>query len=131
MTAAQIGRLDVTDFETAAEVWTALRKGEIDDPSRYGVAPRLCVPGAGSPPARRVAAWDEWGAMTGHIEGADVELADEITALLLAADAGSAGAEAALAARYAIDARLRPQAQSARIRLRVSFYTSTCRRRDD
>jgi hypothetical protein len=45
--------------------------------------------------------------MTLDIAGADVELADEIAALLLAADAGSGQAEAELAQRYAADERLR------------------------
>ncbi|NJP34633.1 transglutaminase domain-containing protein [Micromonospora thermarum] len=52
--------------------------------------------------------WDGFGAMTGDIAGADLTLADEIAALLLAADDGDEAAEKALADRYAADARLRP-----------------------
>ncbi len=118
MTDAQISLLDAAEFETAAQVWTALRKGEIEDPSRYGVAPGM--PYCGDwfiynyvfiELAHRMRdeslLWDDWGAMTGDIAGADVELADEIAALLLAADAGSTRAEVELAERYGSDSRLR------------------------
>jgi hypothetical protein len=41
--------------------------------------------------------WDDWGAMAGDIEHADLGLADEIAGLLLEADAGSTQAESDLA----------------------------------
>ena len=51
--------------------------------------------------------WDDWGAMAGDIEHADLGLADEIAGLLLEADAGSTQAESDLARRYSADPRLR------------------------
>jgi hypothetical protein len=118
MTDAEIGRLDVDDFETAAQVWTALRRGEIDDPMQYGVAPGLPLAGEwfiynyvfielAHRQRDESLLWDDWGAMAGKIEGADLALADEIAGLLLEADAGSASAERELTSRYASDPRLR------------------------
>ena len=103
-TDAQIGLLDVAGFETAAQAWTALRRGDIEDPMRYGVAPGSPIAGdwfiynyvfieLAHRQCDESLLWDDWGAMTGHMAGADVDLADEIAALLLAADAGSAAAE--------------------------------------
>jgi len=105
-------------FPTAAEVWRAIRAGEVD-PAAYGVAPdqpELC----GQDFVRgyvllelahrmrdEVLLWDQWGATPEPEtapESASRELdalADEVAALLVAADAGDAAAEAALAERYA------------------------------
>ena len=44
--------------------------------------------------------WDQWGAITDRV-------ADDLTALLLAADTGDAAAERALTVRYATDPALR------------------------
>jgi hypothetical protein len=123
-------------FETAAEVWRAVRSGAADA-TAYGVdssLPHLC----GKEFVRdevllelahrerdEVLLWDLWGPMlrapflaelVGRADVAvpDIDsdtydaLADEIAALLVAADAGDAAAEAELAERYASDPLLRP-----------------------
>jgi len=53
----------------------------------------------------------DFGAELSTADPGLLELADEIAALLLAADAGSADAEQELAARYAADPRLHPAGQ--------------------
>jgi Transglutaminase-like superfamily len=109
-------------FATAAQVWTAYRKGAIDV-ERYGVAPGLPYRGGGfvrnyvlSELAHRqrdeLLLWDQWGAMGGDLRGSDLSgglsLIDEVAALMLAADDGSAAAERELSERYAADPRLCP-----------------------
>ncbi len=105
---------------TAAQIWTAWRRGEIDD-QRYGVGPDL--PYRGAPFIRNyvigelahrqrdeMLLWDVWGAMSeqpaGELTG-DLDLVDEVAGLLLAADDGDAGAEADLERLYRADDRLR------------------------
>ncbi|SKC41730.1 transglutaminase domain-containing protein [Krasilnikoviella flava] len=125
-------------FPTAAEVWRAIRAGEVD-PASYGVGPELpelC----GKDFVRgyvmlelahrmrdEVLLWDVWGVVPDDVPGVAAlwaqaredgpepssasapeptseeldALADELAALLVAADAGDPAAEAALAARYA------------------------------
>ncbi len=118
-------------FETAAEVWQELRAGRADG-STYGVAPELpelC----GREFVREyvflelahrqrdeLLLWDMFGASlpagvepVGHAtflrdDDALDALADEVAALLVAADAGDGAAEAELERRYATDARLNP-----------------------
>ena len=110
-------------FATAAQIWTAYRRGEIDD-QRYGV--HMELPFRGAPFIRdyvilelahrqrdELLLWDRWGAMStnpvGEIDG-DLGLIDEVAALLLAADGGDEAAEAELERRYGQDDRLRPGA---------------------
>ncbi len=106
-------------FATAAQVWTAYRRGDID-PSRYGVDPEIPLGGPWfirnyvlAELAHRqrdeLLLWDIWGDMSITLDGADVALADEVAALLLAADDGDPAAEATLDRRYAADPRLHPQ----------------------
>jgi hypothetical protein len=101
-------------FETAAEVWTRHRAGEIDA-STYGVSPRSELAGPdfiGRYVVFEVAhrfgdellLWDGWGAA----DGGDVGLFDEIAALLIGADAGDEAAATELARRYRDDDRLHP-----------------------
>jgi len=101
-------------FETAAEVWTGYRTGEIDA-STYGVFPGSELSGPDFvhgyvvfEVAHRfgdeLLLWDSWGAT----DGGDVALIDEIAALLIRADAGDDMAEAELAQRYRDDDRLHP-----------------------
>jgi hypothetical protein len=106
-------------FDSAATVWSAYRAGKID-PDLYGVdpgLPHLCGPWLiynyvllelAHRQGDETLLWDSFGAMEGTIADADVALADEIAALLLAADAGDTRAEQELAARYAADPRLHP-----------------------
>jgi transglutaminase-like putative cysteine protease len=123
-------------FQTAAQVWRAVRAGEAD-PASYGVDPSL--PHLGGKDFVRdyvvlelahrqrdeLLLWDLWGPML-RAEvpaelvaraGIDVPeldddtldaLADRIAALLVAADASDTAAEAELAALYATDPLLRP-----------------------
>ena len=55
--------------------------------------------------------WDVWGGMSDSFDEAGAALADEIAALLLAADGGDEAASAELARRYAADDRLNPRGQ--------------------
>ena len=109
-------------FETAAEVWLAHRRHGLDV-SLYGVdpsMPELCGPEfvrgyvvteLAHRQREELLLWDVWGdtlpETTTPADELD-RLADEIAALLVAADAGSAEAEAELTRRYATDPRLRP-----------------------
>jgi hypothetical protein len=104
-------------FATAADVWSAYRAGELDV-STYGVAPGGAPHGAWfvrdqviQEVAHRhgdeLLLWDSWGDQGPDlVDGLD--LIDEVAALLIAADGGSAVAERELAERYAADRRLRP-----------------------
>lgn len=107
-------------FDSAARVWSAYRAGAID-PDVYGVAPESPIRGAwfihdyviqelAHRQKDELLLWDSFGAMTDDLTDADLTLADEIAALLLAADDGDEAAEKALADRYATDSRLRPGA---------------------
>lgn len=111
-------RADPAPFVTAAQVWTAHRRGRIDV-DRCGVGPDHPERGAwfaGNYVLRELAhrrgdellLWDFWGAMTMTDDGLDLALVDEIAALLLAADDGDAAAERELTHRYATDPRLNP-----------------------
>jgi hypothetical protein len=104
-------------FVSAARVWTAHRRGEVDA-DRYGVGPDLPFGGAwfvrnyvvmelAHRMGDELLLWDGWGAMRNEL-GTDLAVIDEVAALLLAADAGDAAADRELAARYAADARLHP-----------------------
>ncbi|SNT27925.1 Transglutaminase-like superfamily protein [Asanoa hainanensis] len=108
-----------TPFATAAAVWTAYRKGEVD-PDTYGVDPSMPIRGdwfirdavIGELAARQgdeVLLWDVWGDMSDKVDEAGAALADELAALLLAADAGDDAAAKELADRYAEDDRLNPR----------------------
>lgn len=108
-----------TPFSTAAEVWRGYREGALN-PNVYGVAPDLVdLSGPGFlrtyvifEVAHRfgdeLLLWDGWGA-TG--DRGDEELIDELTALLVRADAGDGAAEAELFDRYRADDRLHPGAE--------------------
>jgi Transglutaminase-like superfamily len=110
----------VEPFATSAQVWTAFRRGEIDDQS-YGVAPDLPFCGGWfianyvfNELAHRqrdeLLLWDVWGGMSDKLDH-DLDLVDDIAALLLAADAGDESAEKELAERYAADPMLHPSAK--------------------
>lgn len=113
---------DGTGFTSAAEVWSAHRRGDVDA-TRYGVAPGL--PDLAGPAfiagyvicevAHRfgdeLLLWHLWGAIPepGAALDDDVaHLADEVAEALLAADAGDLDAERALLRRYRGDDRLHP-----------------------
>jgi Transglutaminase-like superfamily len=105
-------------FRTAAEVWQGHRAGRLDVET-FGVDPDLPIRGEWfvrsyvlSQLAHRykdeVLLWDGWGVMGPEAEEGTNELADEIAALLVAADAGDEAAEAKLLERYRADDRLHP-----------------------
>ena len=107
-------------FLTAAEAWRGYRNGRID-PDRFGVAPDVFLRGPwfiqnyllfelAHRFGDELLLWDIWGAMSapGGPTPAESAIADEVAALLVAADGGDAAAEAELARRYATDDRLRP-----------------------
>jgi hypothetical protein len=108
---------DAAGFTTAAQVWTAYRRGDIDV-NRYGVG--LGAPIGGDWFVRNyvllelahrqrdeLLLWDHWGSMSDQVNG-DVELIDEVAGLLLAADGGDRSAEATLTEWYAANPRLHP-----------------------
>ena len=106
-------------LETAAQVWTAFRRGEIDE-SSYGVAPGHDACGGwfirnhvvmelAHRMRTEMLLWDGWGPMSETLDG-DLERIDRIAALLLAADAGDEAAERELTARFDSEPDLRPGA---------------------
>lgn len=106
-------------FPTSAQVWTALRNGEIDR-DRYGVAPEIpelrgewfvhgyVLKELAHRQRDELLLWDIWGCMDQQLDDEAVAVGDEIAALLLAADDGDAAAEEELSDRYARDDRVRP-----------------------
>ncbi|MEV6414635.1 transglutaminase-like domain-containing protein [Kribbella sp. NPDC051718] len=105
-------------FRSAAEVWLGYRSGELD-PDVFGVDPSLPIRGAwfirnyvfyqlAHLQGDELLLWDTWGAMTASLDGADLDLTDEIATLLIAADNGDDAASEVLAARYAADPDLQP-----------------------
>ncbi len=119
-----VGRFDPLDmslekagFATAAQVWIGYRRGDLDV-NRYGVG--MGVPIGGDWFVRNyvllelahhqrdeLLLWDQWGAMSGQLDG-DLGLIDDVAALLLAADGGDQSAEDQLSQWYATDSRLHP-----------------------
>jgi hypothetical protein len=105
-------------LQTAAQVWTAYRRGEIDV-NRFGVDPSIAELRGGwlvrnyviSELAHRrgeeLLLWDLWGDMSVQLDG-DLALTDEVADLLLSADAGDAAAETKLAELYLSRTELRP-----------------------
>jgi hypothetical protein len=100
---------DVPQFITAAQAWTAHRRGLIDA-ERYGVDPHLPFRGhqflldyvlleLAHRNGDEVLLWDQWGAITDRT-------ADELAALLLSADRGDVDAEQELTKRYETDPAL-------------------------
>ncbi|GAA2613251.1 transglutaminase-like domain-containing protein [Dactylosporangium fulvum] len=101
---------DVPQFVTAAQAWDAHRRGLLDADT-YGVSPFLPFRGhqflldsvlleVAHRQRDELLLWDQWGAITDRV-------ADELAAMLLAADRGDTSAERALAERYGTDPDLR------------------------
>jgi hypothetical protein len=104
-------------FLSAAKVWTGFRAGDLNGDD-FGVDPQLPIRGGwfvrnyvfqelAHRQRDELLLWDSWGAMAEDLE-ADLELTDQIAALLLAADDGDTAAEQELAERYRKDPDLRP-----------------------
>ncbi|TDU82340.1 transglutaminase superfamily protein [Kribbella voronezhensis] len=105
-------------FRSAAEVWLGYRSGALDGDD-FGVDPGMPIRGGwfirnyvffqlAHLQGDELLLWDAWGAQSGSLDDADLELADEIATLLVASDNGDEAATAVLAARYAEDPRLHP-----------------------
>jgi hypothetical protein len=101
---------DLPLFVTAAQAWTAHRRGLIDA-DRYGVDPALPFRGhqflldnvlleVAHRQCDEALLWDQWGAITDRT-------ADELAELLLSADRGDVDAERTLAKRYQTDPSLK------------------------
>ncbi len=101
-------------FETAAEVWRAVRAGHVDADA-YGVLPgsplrgvefvaRYVVYEVAHRFGDELLLWDDWDG----VDDPDDGWRDRLAALLAAADAGAAGAEEELARLHAEDPRLHP-----------------------
>jgi len=89
-------------FRSAAEVWLGIRAGELDG-DLFGIDPGAPISGGwfvrnyvhlqhahlnGDEPLL----WDNWGPMSGGLDGADLELTDQVAALMVASDNGDDGA---------------------------------------
>jgi hypothetical protein len=112
---------DDTPFLTAGRVWLGHRSGLLDV-TRFGVEQGLGIGGAwfvhayviGEVAHRfgdELLLWDNWGAMSNNIEEAaseNIDVVDDIAALLVRADDGDIGAEQELLTRYREDDRLHP-----------------------
>ena len=108
-------------FLTAAQVWLGHRAGTLDV-TRCGAVEYAALQGEPFVHAKVIGEvahrfgdelllWDRWGAMNPHRFDApaeDIDLVDEIAALLIRADTGDASAERDLLERYRRDRRLHP-----------------------
>jgi hypothetical protein len=112
-------------FHSAAEVWLGYRSGSLDADS-YGADPNPDAPlrlhggwfvrtyvhyQLAHLQGDELLLWDNWGTLSdtpATLDGADVDLTDDIARLLVASDNGDETATKELADRYASDPRLRP-----------------------
>ncbi|MBO0810962.1 MAG: transglutaminase domain-containing protein [Microlunatus sp.] len=107
-------------FQTAAEAWQAFRAGTID-PQQYGVGPGVPVGGdwflqcavfidAAFRAGSELLLWDGWGAMSSPegLTDDQARIADELSALIVAADAGDSEAEQQLIDKVRTDPDLGP-----------------------
>ncbi len=97
-------------FLSAAEVWLGVRAGDLD-PDLFGVDPGLPIRGGwfirnyvhfqhAHLQGNELLLWDNWGTMSGTLDGADVELTDQVATLLVASDNGDETASKELADLY-------------------------------
>lgn len=109
-------------FLSAAEVWLGVRAGELDE-TLFGIDPGSPISGGwfirnyvhhqlAHLQGDELLLWDNWGTMTDTLDGADVNLTDEIATLLIASDNGDEAATKELAERYQADPELRPTGRS-------------------
>ncbi|SDS46067.1 transglutaminase-like domain-containing protein [Microlunatus soli] len=107
-------------FTTAAECWLAYRAGTID-PRTYGAGPGVGVGGAwymqgavfydaAFRAGHELLVWDTWPGMSSPdgVTTAEARLADELSALIVAADSGDADAERQLIERMRSDPTVGP-----------------------
>jgi hypothetical protein len=85
-------------FRSAAEVWLGVRAGDLDA-DLFGVDPGLPIRGDwfirnyvhfqhAHLQGDELLLWDNWGTMSGTLDGADVNLTDQVATLLVASDNG-------------------------------------------
>jgi len=109
-------------FQSAAEVWLGVRAGDLDA-DLFGVDPGLPIGGGwfirnyvhfqlAHLQGDELLLWDNWGTMSPTLDGADVDLTDEIATLLVASDNGDETATKELADRYQTNSDLRPTGRS-------------------
>ncbi|MEU8225738.1 transglutaminase domain-containing protein [Kribbella sp. NPDC048915] len=116
---------DVTDlprgpFLSAAEVWRGFRAGELDGDS-FGADPNPDLPlklhggwfirnyvhyQLAHLNGDELLLWDNWGAMTDTLDGADLDLTDQIADLMIASDNGDETATEQVNDRYRTDPAL-------------------------
>jgi hypothetical protein len=110
-------RLAPGGLRTAAQAWTAYRRGEVDVET-FGVGRDLDLRGAwfvrnyviyelAHRRGDELLLWDIWGDVTRDLTG-DLTLIDQVADLLQSADAGDTSAEQKLADLYTDDPRLHP-----------------------
>jgi hypothetical protein len=103
-------------FLSAAEVWLGVRAGDLD-PDLFGVDPGLPIRGGwfirnyvhfqhAHLQGDELLLWDNWGTMSGTLDGADVDLTDQVATLLVASDNGDETATKELADLYRINPAL-------------------------
>ncbi len=97
-------------FLSAAEVWLGVRSGDLDA-DLFGIDPGSPISGGwfirnyvhfqlAHLQGDELLLWDNWGTMTDTLDGADVQLTDEIATLLVASDNGDETATKQLADLY-------------------------------
>ncbi|WP_433160340.1 transglutaminase-like domain-containing protein [Kribbella sp. CA-247076] len=109
-------------FRSAAEVWLGIRAGDLDA-DVFGIDPGSPIGGGwfvrnyvhyqhAHLQGDELLLWDNWGPMSPTLDGADVNLTDEIATLLVASDNGDETATKELADRYESNPDLRPTGRS-------------------
>ena len=89
-------------FHSSAEVWLGVRAGVLD-PDLYGVDPGLPFRGGwfvrnyvhlqhAHLNGDELLLWDNWGPMSGTLDGADLDLTDQVATVMVAADNGDEAA---------------------------------------
>ncbi|MFF0270751.1 transglutaminase domain-containing protein [Kribbella sp. NPDC004536] len=117
----EVGDMPAGPFRSAAEVWLGYRSGELDG-DRYGASPEpiadLKLYGGwfirnyvhyqlAHLNGDELLLWDNWGAMSDKLEGADLDLTDRIARLMVAADNGDETAAKEAGELYRTDPELR------------------------
>jgi transglutaminase superfamily protein len=103
-------------FRSAAEVWLGIRAGDLD-PDLFGVDPGMPIGGGwfvrnyvhyqlAHLNGDELLLWDNWGAMSDRLDGADVDLTDRIARLMVASDNGDETATKEVNELYRTDPEL-------------------------
>lgn len=103
-------------FRSAAEVWLGIRAGDLDA-DVFGVDPGLPIRGGwfvrnyvhlqlAHLNGDELLLWDNWGPMSGSLDGVDLDLTDRIAALMVASDNGDDAAAKEITDRYRTDSAL-------------------------